>query len=69
MKVAVITRNKNQFDYFLKEIYPDDREMFVFIDSMDKAIGIRFDAVIRTGEFFKLSFNNKIYQFIKSRLN
>ena len=56
-RIAVIAENISQFEYFLKEIHPDDRKLFIYLHNCEQTRGLHFAGVIRIGT----AYNNRNY--------
>ena len=51
-KIAVIAKDYQQFKYFLTEVFPNDRDSFIYMD-INHLRGYKFSAVIRVGAYFE----------------
>lgn len=69
-KIAVITKNKEQYNHFMVELSPEDRDKFIYVNPkrFGEMRGLIFSDVIRYGEYYKLENFYQIYDEVKLRI-
>ncbi|WP_312394714.1 hypothetical protein [Chryseobacterium sp.] len=70
MKIAVLARNYQDYNDYLDEIHVNDKsaESFVYIENVNNARGLDFDAVIKTESAWWKKENTDIFKIIVQRI-
>jgi len=51
---AVLAGNKREYNYFIQNVFPEEaRSLYVYIESVDRIRGLRFDSLITVGTFYE----------------
>lgn len=70
MKIAVLAKDYQDFKDFLNESHSNKKakEAFIYIQNVNKARGVYFDAVIKTASSWSRAENYDIYNIIAPRI-